>query len=195
MSKIGLFGPKSPKLVFCIFLWSRTAYQIFLIFCSKHSLWRRKNYVFTFSFRNFRKRPFLAKIYPNLALSGYIRPEARVLKYFRQKKIVFKFEKKKFFCKKSIFCPDEYHYDSPLPTLGKALKFWKWNFLASLLKKSKFYFFRLFSWNMVSIVKFEIFGFLLFSNWPDFDQKMVKNITGVKWLKTRVYQHFCLIMS
>ena len=27
---------------------------------------------------------------------------------------------------------------------------------------------------MVSIVEFEIFGFLPFSNWPDFDQKWSK---------------------
>ena len=28
---------------------------------------------------------------------------------------------------------------------------------------------------MVSIIEVEIFGFLSFSNWSDFDQKMVKN--------------------
>ena len=33
---------------------------------------------------------------------------------------------------------------------------------------------------MVSIVEVEIFGFLQFSNWPDFDQKYV--ILGLNWL-------------
>ena len=36
-------------------------------------------------------------------------------------------------------------------------------------------FFHFLSWNMVSIIEVEIFGFLPFSNWPDFDQKMFQN--------------------
>ena len=65
-----------------------------------------------------------------------------------------------------------------LPTPRKILKFIKWRFFAFFSrKKLKFlFFFHFFSWNMVSIVEVEIFGFLPFSNWPDFDQKkMVKN--------------------
>ena len=125
----------------------------------------------------------------NLAISGYMRPEAWVFKKKMASKIlkffyfffyffIFSKSKKNYFGrKKSTFCPDEHHYDSPLSTLRKNVKFLKWKFLHTFFQnKSKFlFFFRFFSWNMVSIVEVEIFGFLPFSNWPDFDQKWSKN--------------------
>ena len=43
---------------------------------------------------------------------------------------------------KSTFCPYEHHYDSPLPTLRKILKFLKWRFFALFFEKNqKFYYF------------------------------------------------------
>ena len=120
----------------------------------------------------------------NLAISGYMRPEAWVFKKNGVKNfenflfffLLFFFSKSKknyFGRKKSTFCPDEHHYDSPLPTLRKILKFLKWRFFAFFFEKNQknYFFFHFFSWNMVSIVVVEIFGFLPFSNWPDFDQQ------------------------
>ena len=89
----------------------------------------------------------------------------------------FSKSKKNYFGrKKSTFCPYKHHYDSPLPTLRKILKFLKWRFFAFFFEKNQknYYFFHFFSWNMVSIVEVEIFGFLPFSNWPDFHPKWSK---------------------
>ena len=68
---LAILAKNCPKWAFLaqsdkkIFL--RTTHQIFLIFCSKHSLWsRKKNDVFAF-FGKFQKWPFLVKIDPNLA--------------------------------------------------------------------------------------------------------------------------------
>ena len=44
---------------------------------------------------------------------------------------------------------------------------------------------------MVSIVEVEIFGFLSFSNWPDFDQKWSKiGHVGPQMAQNRVYRTF-----
>ena len=90
--------------------------------------------------------------------------------------IIFFFQNRKknyFGRKKSTFCPDEHHYDSPLPTLRNILKFLKWEVFRIFFRKKskKLFVLHFFSWNMVSIVVVEIFGFLPFSNWPDFDQQ------------------------
>ena len=53
-----------------------------------------------------------------------------------------KSKKKQFGRRKSTFCPYEHHYDSPLSTLRKILKFLKWRFFALFFrKKSKKIFF------------------------------------------------------
>ena len=55
------FLPKWPKMeVFCIF--SRTAHQNFLIFCSKHSLWSRKLITFSLFGGNFKNDPVWPKL-------------------------------------------------------------------------------------------------------------------------------------
>ena len=41
---------------------SRTAHQIFLIFCSKHSLWSRKKMTFSLFLGNFNNGPFWPKL-------------------------------------------------------------------------------------------------------------------------------------
>ncbi len=50
---------------------------------------------------------------------------------------------------------------------------------------------------MVSIVEVEIFGFLPFSNWPDFDQKWSKiGHFGPQMAQNKGLSNFChLIMS
>ena len=53
----------------------------------------------------------------------------------------FSKSKKTFGRQKSTFCPYEHHYDSPLPTLRKILKFLKWRFFALFFEKNqKFYY-------------------------------------------------------
>ena len=49
---------------------------------------------------------------------------------------------------------------------------------------------------MVSIVEVEIFGFLPFSNWPDFDQKWSQiGHFGPQMAQNQFLELFCLIMS
>ena len=150
---MGLFGPKWQKMeVFRIFF-SRTTHQIFLIFCSKHSLWCRKKRRFRF-FWEISKMALFGQNWPkfglNLAISGYIRPEARVFKKIFVKNFekifflifFFKIEKKLFRAKKIHIFPYEHHYDSPLLTLRTNLKFLKWMFFALFFEKNqKFYYF------------------------------------------------------
>ena len=161
---LAILAKNCPKLAFLaqndqkwryFAFFSRTAHQIFLIFCSKHSLWSRKKKTFSL-FWEISKMPLFGQNWPkfglNLAISGYIRPEARVFK-----KIFFNFfskSKKNYFGRrKSTFFPYEHHYDSPIPTLRKILKFLKSRFFAFFSKKNTFFFFTFFSWNMVSIIK------------------------------------------
>ncbi len=152
---LAILAKNSPKWVFLaqsdkkwrfFAFFSRTTHQIFLIFCSKHSLWSRKKMTFSLFWGNFKSGPFwskLTQIWPYLAISG--------LKHRCSKKIfgknfeIFYFffislqnRKKNYFGqRKSTIFLYEHHYDSPLPTLRKILKFLKWRFFAFFSKKIK----------------------------------------------------------
>ena len=189
LPKIYHFGLNSQKQMFLHFF-PKTAHWNFLIFCTKPSLLSRKKMTVSLFCRKFKNDPFWPKFTQIWPKFGHIWlyetwsmgvQKKNGVKNFENFLFFFLFffcqnRKKNYFGrKKSTFCPDEHHYDSPLPTLRKILKFLKWRFFAFFSKKIKKKFvFHLFSWNMVSIVKVEIFGFLPFSNWPDFYPKWAK---------------------
>ena len=67
-SKIGLFGPKCPKMRVSAFFFSKTAHWNFVIFCRKPSLWSQKIMTALIFGGNLKNDPFLAKIDPSLAI-------------------------------------------------------------------------------------------------------------------------------
>ena len=70
---------------------------------------------------------------------------------------------------------------------SKILKFFYLKLFSS--KIENFLFFLFFNCNTVRIVEVEIFGFMPFSNWPNFEKNGQKQvILGLKWLKMRVSQ-------
>ena len=98
---LAFFTKNDQKLRFFAFF-LRTAHQIFLIFCSKHSLWsRKKNGVFAFlgKFQNGPFWPKLTQIWPKFGhIWLYQAWSTGVQKNFRQKFLIFFFQ---FFFSKS----------------------------------------------------------------------------------------------
>ena len=172
---------------------SRTTHQIFLIFCSKHSLWSRKKMTFSLFLGNFKNAPFWPKLTQIWPKFGLFWPDARAFDIFsskilKKKNLNFfdffflKFEKNVFRVKKIHFFHNDHPYDSPFPTLRQILKFLKWRVFAFFGKIISFYIILVEIW----LVQFKL-NFFVFCH-TQIGQILTKNgqkyvILGLKWLK------------
>ena len=101
-AQFGPFWPKIPKKRRFFAFFSKTAHWNFLIFCTKPSLWSRKNDGFTF-LSKIQKWPILAQIEPNLTQIWAFRSSKIKKKMFPS--FFTKIEHKLFRAKKIHFSP------------------------------------------------------------------------------------------